>query len=236
MSSLLEKLRIKKRQKIQTAREFVDMAISTEAEGRGDDVDVDRLDVALAELGNDDAEILADPDGWFSSQVERQAEIDQLRQIVGGKDGAVAAFKKASTAAREFKQDAEVQIAELQAGCREAEQVVAEARRRVDEIAEATQRLRQLEPAEHREGRMALKEDCNRLRRLKQDVEQQRATAESDLRNVPQGKTKEHRERYVESRKQIIARADERLPQIEEELAAAMARFEQAEAEIVGAG
>ena len=226
--SVLDILKRRKEERAVSADQYVRQAVQAEARGDGSKIDVGKLEAMLEAVGKTPEQ--------FAAEVERQAEIDQLRQIVGGKDGAVAAFKKASTAAREFKQDAEVQIAELQAGCREAEQVVAEARRRVDEIAEATQRLRQLEPAEHREGRMALKEDCNRLRRLKQDVEQQRATAESDLRNVPQGKTKEHRERYVESRKQIIARADERLPQIEEELAAAMARFEQAEAEVVGAG
>ncbi len=225
--SLFDLLRKRETQRELSAREYIQQAIAATAAGNEEQIDVGKLEAHLQTAG------------WtlesFQAAVEKKAEIDRLREIVAGKQAATAAFKAAAEHARTVRAEHEAQISELQVGIREADQTVTVARRRVDEIAEATQRLRQLEPAEHREGRMLLKEDCNRLRRLKQDVEQQRATAESDLRNVPQGKTKEHRERYVESRKQIIARADERLPQIEEELAAAMARFEQAEAEAIGA-
>ena len=225
--SIFDRLKKREAERELSADQFIRQAIAAVAAGDEDKLDLGKLEGHLQVVG------------WsleqFEDAVERQQAIDKLREIVANKDKVIENFKTVSETALQNKRDYETQIEELRQAIIDDEQAVAEARRRVDAIQQSEQRLRQLEPAGHREGRMLLKEDCSRLRRLKQDILNRRETANSRLKNPGRFSTSAGKQAHVEQQRQTIAECDEQIVKVEKELGEAVARFEQAEAEAIGA-
>ena len=227
-----------------SAKEFIAQAVTAEASGQSDKIDVGKLEAHMQTVG------------WsleqFEAAVARQREVDRLRAITASKADANKAFRTAADRAAQIRRDHEAEIRRLQGEIEQAEQAVVAARVRVDRISIAEQELRQFESQQSRSERTVVKQRRSELLATQRELNDRVQAAQRDLSRIDgtmlrsdfsddralhkpkEFRTQEQRDKYVDSRKQTIATATERLATLEAEIAAIDERLAESERELIG--